>query len=214
MLLQEIKRETIFTVTLNDKREFKVEYLGHTSPYEFEISSDDISNDINTLKGTLMDVQFFSKASVCNFTAEINRAKTKFKRFSPVICTAGSPIKVSPRRNTDRIGINVKVRVYSQIDGAADKLLYEGKSSDISIGGIRLFFHSQAELQPGSTYILEFRPHSTTFTLPAKVMQKQKIGSVHSNDYEYGFKFDTDNQDEYGESLIVDILKAQIKSGK
>lgn len=214
MLLREIKTGTTFTVTLHDERKLEVEYLGDKDPASFEINSSDISNDIDMLKGTPISVKFFSKALICNFTAKIDQAKPKFKNISPVVCTISSPIKTMPRRNSDRINIKTKAKLYSYDDGHMGKLLYEGKTSDISKTGIRLFFHSKVDLQPGTTYILEFTPHSATFILPAKLMQKQKTGPVHGKDYDYGFMFDTDNQAEYGERLIVDILKAQLESDK
>ena len=216
MLLSEIKRGMTLAIALEDKREFKAEYLRTIDYINFEISSPDIAKSIDALKGVIVNVKFFSNSLECDFNVKINDVNPKFKHLSAVTCSAESQIKEISRRNSDRINLNRKVKVYSFEDDVkgqrAGELLFEGRSDDISMGGLCLSSDSQVELLLGSMYVLEFSPHSEVFNMPAKLIRTKFRGSARICDY--GFMFDPDSQAKYGEKLILDILKSKIESRK
>ncbi|MCL2217226.1 MAG: hypothetical protein FWB91_09435 [Defluviitaleaceae bacterium] len=215
MYLHNMTRGTSLEITLGDGREVHSAYDGNIDHMTFYVLCPEILKNIEELTGTQVNVKFHVNNTDYTFTAGILGKSTRTDALHETmdfkVLTA---FKETPRRDSFRINMQIKVRIHYYIDDYTK--FYTGDwvcdaiTVDVNKNGIRIF--SDYCLEPEAMYTLEFELRTGWRNLiPSKLIRHEPNTTTRSYAYDYVFLFDFGDAPEKREKLFLDIMEAKMR---
>ncbi|MCL2089035.1 MAG: hypothetical protein FWH14_06095 [Oscillospiraceae bacterium] len=221
MLLNHIVKGTPIDIMVEDDQDsmLKGRFFENKNNRMFLIHSQEIFDDIDSYAGKSISVSVVVRDKLCSFESTVLGKGRKIGIYYTVMLEADSEITEKPLRSAVRLDIKTLVDIYEYSDKKSRS--YKGLqvcnalSADINKNGIRLLSDYRFTEPEGTMFTLEFSlTRLKSFTLPAKIVGKQKQNTSTAYAYAYGFSFDFTQLPEMREQLTDEIFKAKLAGAR
>ena len=167
------------------------------------------------IQGDYLKFTFFRGSEIYTFEGQINGIISKYDNRIKV--SAVTPLEKSNRRKSNRIQINIPVKIYkknpAEPNGAGD-LVCTGTTFDISNTGICIMSNEKLDLRKSSQFTVEFSllRFEAPFFLTVNHVRSSACLQFVQFEYDHAFLFDCDNEAEKVNKMTLSLFKYKFES--